>query len=78
MNIKIWDDYNKQWLEPIAIFFGKDNSIWRVTACKVGDDPLSNGWYDLQNEDLKKIAIIGDINWNEHLIRISSKYGIKE
>lgn len=68
MNIKIWDNHNQQWLEPMAIFFGKDNAICRVNACKEGDDPLSKGWYDLQGDDLKKIAIIGDINCNKELI----------
>lgn len=67
MNIKIWDNHNKQKLEPIAIFFGKENTIWRVAACKPGDDPITDGWYDLQGDDLKHIAIIGDINYNVHL-----------
>jgi len=71
MKIEIWDDHNKQWLEPITIFFGKDNTIWRVTACKVGEDPLSDGWYDLQGEDLKKIAIVGDLNWNLNLLNLT-------
>jgi len=66
--IKIWDNHNSQWLEPMAINFGKDGVIWRVTACKPGDDPLSDGWYDLQGDDLNKIAIIGDIKMNEDLV----------
>lgn len=68
MNIKIWDNHNKQWLEPISIFFEKDNTIGRVTACKIGEDPLTDGWYDLKGEDLKKIAIVGDFNWNTDLL----------
>ena len=68
MNIKIWDNHNQQWLEPMAIFFGKDNTVWKVTACKIGEDPLSDGWYDLQGDDLKKIAIVGDFNWNVDLL----------
>ena len=44
MNIKIWDNHNKQWLEPMAIFFGKENTIWKVTACKIGENPLNEGW----------------------------------
>lgn len=66
--IKIWDDHNKQWLEPMEINFGKDGSIWRVVACKHGEDPLSDGWYNLIDNDLKKIAIIGDIRMNVELI----------
>ena len=68
MKIKIWDNHNKQWLEPMSIFFGKDNTIWRITACKEGEDPLSDGWYDLQNKDLESISIIGDISFNTHLL----------
>lgn len=68
MNIKIWDNHNQQWLEPMAIFFGKGNTVWKVTACKIGEDPLSDGWYDLQGDDLKKIAVVGDFNWNVDLL----------
>ena len=68
MNIKIWDSVNKQWLEPMAIFFGKDNTVWKVDAVIPGDDPISDGWYSLQGNDLNKIAIIGDIEYNKHLI----------
>lgn len=68
MNIKIWDNHNQQWLEPMSIFFDKNNAICRVNACKIGEDPLSDGWYDLQGDDLKKIAIVGDFNWNINLL----------
>ena len=68
MNIKIWDSVNNQWLEPMAIFFGKENTVWKVTACKIGEDPLSDGWYDLHGDDLKKIAITGSFSWNTHLL----------
>lgn len=66
--IKIWDNHNKQWLEPMAIFFGKDNVIWKVDAVKPGEDPLSDGWYALEGKDLKKIAITGDIEFNTKLL----------
>lgn len=67
--IKIWDSHNKQWLEPMSINFGKDGEIWRISAIKKGDDPLSDGWYDLQGKDLNKIAIVGEtINLNSHLL----------
>lgn len=68
MEIKIWDSHNKQWLEPIALFFGKDNKVWKVDACKIGDKPLTDGWYTIKDKDLDKIAIIGEINFNNHLI----------
>jgi len=66
--IKIWDNHNKQWLEPMKINFGKDGIIWRVTACKPGEDPISDGWYSIIDDGLKKIAIIGDISMNVELI----------
>lgn len=66
--IKIWDNHNKQWLEPMAIFFGRDNSISRIDACKPGDEPLDNGWYKLEGKDLEKIAIAGDLNYNSDLL----------
>jgi len=68
MDIKIWDSRNQQWLEPMSIFFGKENTIWKIDAVKVGDDPLSDGWYDIQGEDLKKVAIIGDFEYNVELL----------
>lgn len=73
MNIKIWDNHNKQWLEPMAIFFGRDNTIWKVDAIVPGADPLTDGWYDLQGEDLKKISITGDISHNPELMKKAKK-----
>lgn len=68
MKIKIWDSHNKQWLEPMAIYFGKDNIIWKVQAIVPGDDPLSDGWYDLHGKDLEKISISGDLSLNPELM----------
>jgi hypothetical protein len=77
MNIKIWDTHNKQWLEPMAIYFGRDNQIWKVDAITPGSDPLSDGWYDLRGEDLDKIAITGDITLNPHLM-VKVKENVKK
>lgn len=66
--IQIWDNHNKQWLEPMTIFFARDNSISRIDACKPGDVPLDNGWYKLEGKDLEKIAITGQINYNSNLL----------
>lgn len=68
MDIKIWDSRNRQWLKPMAIYFGKENTIWKIDAIKPGTDPLSDGWYDIQGEDLKKVAIIGDFEYNTELL----------
>jgi hypothetical protein len=66
--IKIYDNYRKQWLEPMAILFGKDNLIWRVEACEINADPIADGWYIFSDDELKNIAIIGDISLNTELI----------
>ena len=67
-NIKIWDDRNKQWLEPISIFFGKDGVIWRIEANKLGEDPLTDGWYKIYDEHLFVVAVDGVISHNVGLI----------
>ena len=68
MDIKIWDSRNCQWLKPMAIYFGNGNTRWRIDAVNEGADPLSDGWYDIQGEDLKNIAIIGDFKYNIELL----------
>lgn len=67
-NIKIWDNHNKQWLSPMSIFFDKNDNVGMVKALKIGDDPISNGWYDIEGDDLNKISIIGKIQHNTHLV----------
>jgi hypothetical protein len=52
----------------MAIYFGRDNLIWKVDAIIPGADPLSDGWYDLRGDDLKKISITGDIMLNPKLM----------
>lgn len=66
--MKVWDNSNKQWLEPIAIFFGKENIVWRVEACIPGEDPLTDGWYTFVGDDLTKISISGSITHNPELM----------
>lgn len=71
--IRIWDSHNNQWLEPMTIYFGKDNVIWKVAAIIKDEDPLSDGWYDLEGDDLEKIAIVGGFNYNEHLVPLDER-----
>jgi len=66
--IRIYDHHNKQWLEPMSIFFGDDGFIWKVDAKIPGQDPVSDGWYSLRGDDLKKISIIGGIDYNTELL----------
>lgn len=68
MSLRIWDNVGKKWLEPMAIYFGKDGRIDRITACDVGADPLTQGWYVKEGAALNKIAIVGSIDYNKHLI----------
>jgi hypothetical protein len=69
MSIKIYDSKNKVWLEPMSILFGKDNTIWKITACGIGEDPLTDGYYTYFEKDLIHVAITGDINFNTNLIK---------
>lgn len=68
--IRIWDNQNKQWLVPMAIFFAGEEAetIWKVVAKKPNEDPLKDGYYNLEGEDLKKISIIGEIKHNIDLL----------
>ena len=68
MNVKIWDNYNKQWLEPMMICFRRDGVVSKVSACVVGADPISDGWFDIQGEDLRQIAITGEVSFNAYLL----------
>lgn len=68
MSIQIWDNHNRQWLEPIAIFFGKENTVWKVQACLPGANPLTDGWYDIEGDALSRIAITGEISHNTGLL----------
>ena len=65
--LKIWDNKNKQWLEPMAIYF-KDNEIYRITACKPNTEVFSEGWYVIEGRDLKKVAVTGEVNFNTKLL----------
>ena len=58
MKFKIWDKHNKQFLEPMAVFFGEEDTVWKVTAKKYGDNALTDGWYDLQGQDLAQIQFL--------------------
>ena len=68
MNIKIWDNHNKQWLEPIAIYFGTGKHIWQVVASRPGENPLEDGRYTITGDALSQIAIVGDVNYNTNLL----------
>lgn len=65
--VRIWDNHNKQWLRPMSIIFGRDGEVAMVSAVKPGDEPLKDGWYKLEGDDLKKISISGDIQHNPDL-----------
>ena len=66
--IKIWDNHNKQYLELMSIIFGNDNEISKIIACVPNKDPLTNGWYNIEGKDLKKISITGIITLNPQLM----------
>lgn len=66
--MKIWDNYNKQWLQVMAINFNEKGEVWKIAACKPGDKPISDGWYDLHGDDLQHIGINDTILFNQHLV----------
>lgn len=68
INIRIWNNKNKKWYEPISIMFDKECKIWKITAIIEGEDSLSSKWYDFHEPDLSNIAIVGNINFNINLI----------
>ena len=71
MKIKIWDNYRKLWLSPMAILFGYNDEIERVEAHEPNTDPHSHGWYVFTGKDLQHVAIEGDIDFNIHLLPTS-------
>lgn len=44
MNILIVDKFNKQILQTLSVFYNSEGGVWKVHACKIGDDPLTDGW----------------------------------
>lgn len=66
--LRIWDSHNKQWLEAMSIIFEEDGGIAILNANKPGEEPLSDGWYSLKGDDLKKVAVVGLISHNPHLL----------
>lgn len=53
----------------MAIYFDPNGEIHMIQAIKEGDlKPIKNGWYKLEGDDLKKIAIIGNVTMNEDLL----------
>lgn len=66
--LQLWDNHNKQWLDIMSIQFDGEGKPTRIGAIVPGDDPLSDGWYNLEGDDLDKVAIKGSINFNTELI----------
>ena len=66
MALRIYNNESGKEIEPIAIFFLPDGTIYRVLGCDPGSDPVQHGWYDLQGAALfEHIAIEGGISFNK-------------
>ena len=58
MDILIIDKHNKQILRPMSVLYNTNGSLRRIDACKVGDDPLTAGWYSITGEHLENVKIV--------------------
>lgn len=52
----------------MSIFFDSEGNPWKITAHKKREEPLKHGWYEIEGDDLDKIAITGDVSYNIHLL----------
>ncbi len=67
--IKVWDNHNKQWLNPTAIMFDNDGQVCRVSAMEQNHtDPIRDGWWTFEEKDMDKIAVVGGIDHNLKLL----------
>lgn len=56
-----------EWLEVMVIYF-QEGKIYRIDACHQGaNDILSQGWYKIEGDDLKRVAVRGAVQHNAHL-----------
>ena len=64
----IWFNYQKEWLEVMSIIFDSKGEISKISACKPGAHPISDGWWNLEGKDLKHVGIDANIVFNKELI----------
>lgn len=67
MKFKIWDKHNKQFLEPMAVFFGEEDTIWKVytgnkrlwckTYKKVNSSVMIDEYYNLNGTVSERISL---------------------
>jgi hypothetical protein len=66
--IKVYNSKTGKWLEPMILFFGKDGVIWRVDAVEPNEDPMYDGWYKIEGDDLQYVSIVGDVQHGIELL----------
>lgn len=68
MDIKIWDNDEKQWLKPIEIRFDINGDISHVYGYLEGEDPCKDGYFEFFGSYLSNVAIYGNIVLNPELL----------
>jgi hypothetical protein len=68
--MNVWYNKLSLWLIPMGIWFSEDGDIWRISARLPNENPFEDGYYDFQSNDLKDVAVVGSISYNEHLIGV--------
>lgn len=66
--MKLWDNHNKQWLVITAIYFDQEGNIERIIANVQGQCELGDPFYNIEGDDLKKIAINQNIVHNKNIL----------
>ena len=68
MALHIWDNHRKLWLLPLDISFSEKGVVTRIDAIKPGDERLKDGWFTYEGKDLELVSILGDLDYNSHLL----------
>lgn len=65
MPVKIWDNNNSRWLDPLGIYFDSNGEVSKIVACEPGS---RNVWIEVEGRDLLNYAIFGMCEYNAHLL----------
>ena len=66
--MRVWDNINKQWLIVMFLFLDEDGTVFHCRAKTPGSQPIIDGWYDFQGEQLEHLSIKGAVSLNPELM----------